>query len=210
MSTTATDTTADKVFPPNGRHKARCFHVVDHGKQFSEFKGEGKWRPKIRLGFELPECTHVFKEEDGPQTMRVFKKFTLNLGSQSNLRPFLESWRNKEFTKEELKGFDLKRLLNAPCEITLMKRTSEAGNEYCSIENIALLSKQDALDPVEIPVYFNTDLGPDSPEFKALHDWEREEIAKCQEWQPAPNQESPSLPTKTVEVVPDDSDDIPF
>jgi hypothetical protein len=36
---------------------------------------------------------------------------TVSLASNGNLKPLLESWRGKKFTKEELVGFDLKTIL---------------------------------------------------------------------------------------------------
>jgi hypothetical protein len=43
----------------------------------------------------------------------VSKRYTLILNEKGNLRPMLEAWRGRKFAPQELKGFDLERLLGS-------------------------------------------------------------------------------------------------
>lgn len=56
------------------------------------------------------------------------KKFSWTLGERSALRPFLESWRGKKFTQEELDGFPIARLVGANAKITVIHNESQDGS----------------------------------------------------------------------------------
>jgi hypothetical protein len=66
---------------------------------------------KIRLTFELPTELKVFDEEKGEQPTVLGKKYTLSLSEKAFLRKDLESRRGKQFTEEEMKGFDIAKLV---------------------------------------------------------------------------------------------------
>ena len=94
-----------------GTYLARCVQVIDLGTQTIEYMGELKQYRKVRLAFETPTETKIFKEENGEQPYMLSKEYTLSLGDKANLRADIESWRGKTFTQEELEGFDLANIL---------------------------------------------------------------------------------------------------
>jgi hypothetical protein len=49
----------------------------------------------------------------------VGKWYTASIGEKANLRKDLVNWRGREFTDDELKGFDVKKLLGVPCMLSL-------------------------------------------------------------------------------------------
>src|SRR5687767_1695386 len=91
--------------PPQGMHQGVCVDVVDLG-----MVEDPKWQKtqhKCRVVFQLAS-----KMEDGRPYI-ISRRFTVSLGEKSALRPFLETWRNKAFSAEELRSFDLDTLIGA-------------------------------------------------------------------------------------------------
>jgi hypothetical protein len=125
---------------PAGTHVARAYSMVYLGTIKTDFQGQETWLPKVRITFELPLETKVFKEENGEQPYVISKEYTLSLADKANLRKDLESWRGKKFTDEEIKGFDICKLLGVPCMLSII-HTEKNGNVYANIGNISGLVK---------------------------------------------------------------------
>jgi hypothetical protein len=49
----------------------------------------------------------------------VSKFYTASLGEKANLRADLKNWRGRDFTDEELAGFDAKNILGKPCMLSI-------------------------------------------------------------------------------------------
>lgn len=168
--------------PPAGNHLAICFQVIDLGTQKEEFKGEVKFQRKIRISFELPEEKKKFKEDDIEKPYVISKEYTLSLGKKANLRHDLESWRSKGFTEEELKGFDLAKLLGAPGYVQVIHKTSGKGNDYAVVNSITSKPKS-----VQAPPLTNPKLEFSLSEFSqsifdSLPDFLKEKIKKSPEY----------------------------
>lgn len=99
---------------PEGSHPARCIAVVDLGTQTSEYQGETRSRPQLFIQWELPNESRTTGAFAG-EVFRVGAFYTRSLHPQATLRTVLESWRGRKFTPEELKQFDIAKLLGAPC-----------------------------------------------------------------------------------------------
>ena len=69
MEIIASSNPGGKTFAPveAGNYVARCYSMVHIGTISDEYKGEKKEASKVRLTFELPTETKVFKEENGEQ-----------------------------------------------------------------------------------------------------------------------------------------------
>ena len=91
MEIIASSNTSGKSFSPvdAGNYVARCYSMIQIGTIPEEYKGEKKEANKVRLTFELPTETKVFKEENGEQPYVVSKEFTLSLHEKASLRKFL-------------------------------------------------------------------------------------------------------------------------
>src|SRR5271170_5806756 len=99
-----------KEYPvaPEGLHQAVCVDVIDLGMVKRKWEGESYESPMIRIRWEI--------EETDPNTSLryiVDQRYGLSLGKKSKLLPLLESWRGRKFTKEELEGFDVEKLIEA-------------------------------------------------------------------------------------------------
>lgn len=175
---------AEKQFElaPDGTHIARCIQIVDLGTQKSEYLGQEKELHKVRITWELPTEKRVFKEENGEQPFLVSKEFTLSLGEKANLRKVLESWRGKAFDETELQGFDLLKLLGAPCMLQIIHKVSQSGNKYAEISSVMKLMKG-----TECPAQINPSTSLSFEDwneevFNGLNEWLRDKIKQSPEY----------------------------
>ena len=135
---------------PAGAHFAICDKVVYLGLQRSEFDGKEKVQPKVWIGFQIPDIQHEY--EKGGKTLSgpavIGRKFTLNIGDQSNLGPFLKNWRGKGFTEAEMEGgFDVEALAGKCCQLGVVHETRN-GTTYANITSAGQLMK-DTLDAIK-------------------------------------------------------------
>jgi hypothetical protein len=138
MSLIASDSGGKTFTPvPVGMHLARCYRVIDLGTQQTEYQGQVKHLHKILVTFEV----HGEDEAGNPlvidtgEPMSISKQYTLSLSDKAKLRADLASWRGRDFTQEELRGFELKNILGQWAMITTTKSERE-GKEYTNIANI--------------------------------------------------------------------------
>ena len=112
---------------PEGLHHAVCVDVVDLGIVKSTF-GD---KHKVRLVWQI--------EEENTDTSRRFearKQFNLSLHEKATLRKDLESWRGRKFTNDELKGFDLEKLIGVNCQIQIVQDLSDDGSIWANIQAV--------------------------------------------------------------------------
>jgi len=200
MGTTATDSGGGSFAPaPEGNHMARCVRVIDLGTQ----PGSAKYpnpKHKILIAWELPE---VCEEYEGVMTPRlVMSRYTLSLHENSTLRPHLESWRGRAFTPEELKGFDIAKVLGVPCQVQIVH--SDDG-KYANVKTIsALHPKLRAQMPEAFHelLHYEIEQG-ENDVFDGFSDNLKATIRAAEEWRGTPNDSWGDAPP------PDDSD-IPF
>ena len=135
-----------------GTFAARCCQIVDMGQQTSTFENEVKTAHKILIGFEILDDEN--RRTDGTSHI-VSKRFTSSLHVKSALRKFLEMWRGRAFTGDELKGFDLKNVLGLNCLVSITH--SEKGDRiYANLAGVTKLPKNMATaDGVEPLVMFD-------------------------------------------------------
>ena len=103
---------------PIGTHIARCIKLIDIGTQKGDYQGKVTFKRQVIVGWELP--TTLMQDGDyAGKPFIVSKFYTASLGEKANLRKDLINWRGRDFTPEELAGFDPKKILGAPCMISL-------------------------------------------------------------------------------------------
>ena len=134
---------------PEGDYPAVCVDVVDLGMVKYEWKGETKEQHKIDIVFFGGEWKRLDDGTSVPLTAR--ERFTLTLSEMGKLRPFLEGWRGKRFTGDELKGFDVEKLLHAPAYINI-QHVEKNGKTYANIITCIRLPK--GLEAPEIPTEY--------------------------------------------------------
>lgn len=202
-----------------GMHLARCYRIVDMGTQKVEFKGQVKHLQKVMLQFEV----HGENEDGRPlvtdkgEPMSISKNFTLSLVEKATLRKDLQAWRGRDFTFDELRGFELKAVLGVWAMITAVKAVGNNGKEYTNIVSISPVPM--AIKRAGLPEGFNKlgtfDLDkPDMALFETFSNGLKEKITSSPEWRARNDgQEQANVrePTNTGSGFDDMDDDlIPF
>ena len=172
---------------PAGMHLARCYRIVDLGTQPSEYLGQVKHLPKVMLQFE------VYGEDDAGkplvtakgEPMTISKNFTLSLAEKATLRKDLQTWRGRDFTAEELRGFSIDNVLGAWAMISIKKSPGNNGQEYTNIANINSVPKAMKVNLPEghnkcVAFYLDT---PDMDLFETFSESLRAKIERSPEWQ---------------------------
>lgn len=190
--------------PPAGTIVGRCYRILDLGTQEGEWKGKPIFKRQIHISWELPN--ELMTEGDAAgKPFSISKFYTASLGEKANLRKDLQNWRGKEFTAEELAGFDPKNVLGKACLLSItMNEKSKAR-----VTGVSGLPKGIDVPPQVNPsVYFSLEEF-DRDIFEALPDYFKETIAKSPEYQTIlnPDAEPATAPKGKIE---DMDDDIPF
>lgn len=159
-------------------YNAICFGLIDLGTQTNErFGGSAH---KIMILWELPDVEPVeYKLEDGTYetfSRVISKEYTLSLNDKASLRRDLIGWRGKEFTAEELQGFELKKILGVQCRLDV--RLNAAGT-FERVSNVIKKSKT-ALECTRELIYFSFEEGSKIPELTPA--WIVAKIQKAKEW----------------------------
>ena len=164
---------------PTGNHVGRCIGMIDIGTQQGEYLGKTTHARKIVLRFELPNEL-IEEGEFAGKPFVVSKFYTASLGEKANLRKDLSSWRGRDFTADELMGFDSKNLLDKPCMVNVTH--TEKGK--AKISGITPIPKG-----MQVPgrVHDLLYLSLEANEFKrdvyeGLSDYWKGEIQKSPEW----------------------------
>ncbi len=145
MPIVATDPGGKEFTPaPEGLHSAVCVDVVDLGMMDNKFNPE-KPQHKIRVVWQIEETD----PENQDKRFIVSKMYTLSLHEKAQLRKDLEGWRARKFSPDELKGFDVEKLLGAPGQVQVIHNVSEAnGKTYANVQAIVPLGRgMDKLAP---------------------------------------------------------------
>lgn len=119
-----------------GTYQAVATGIIDVGLQYSE--KYQKSSPKLMIMWTFPTEKITVNEEEVYRIQS--KEYTNSLGEQSNLRRDLQSWRGKQFTEDELRGFDLTNILDVPCLMQIIHKEKN-GNKYTEISSIMALPK---------------------------------------------------------------------
>ena len=225
-----------RPLPPEGQTRARIWYVVDLGIQHEEFtdpktkKVQESYKPKIKIGMELPDC--IMPPMEGQPSDRPFslwKEFTWSMNSKKGkLAPFLfaifgprfktamETVHGREVEIGYLDGkeFQMKDLLGAYLRVTVVHNVSRGnGLTYANPGSFAEFPKPLPDDPprYQYPKPYNENILFDLEDFNEeafnkLYAWDRETIQAAKNW-------------PTVAAPPDDEpqgapspepDDIPF
>lgn len=171
---------------PTGMHLARCYRIIDLGTQKSEYMGKERQLHKMMLQFEV----HGEDLEGNPTTtpkgdpMTVSKNYTVTLSEKSNLRKDLQTWRGRDFTPDELRGFELKNVLGQWAMISVVE-TENNGNVYTNIANInpvpATIKKNGLPEGKNELKIFSID-EPDMALFETFSDNLKNKIRLSPEW----------------------------
>lgn len=118
---------------PAGLHQAVCVDVVDLGEEKSERYGKTQY--KIRLVWQISET-----DPDTGKPFLISRKYTNSLGEKATLRKDLEGWRGRPFSKDELTGFDLEKLLGVGAQLMIVHAEKEGGT-FSNVQAIVPVAK---------------------------------------------------------------------
>ena len=198
---------------PAGMHLARCYRIVDLGSQKTEYMGQIKVQHKIMLQFE------VWSEDDqGAPTLTskgeplsISKNYTLTLSDKASLRNDLKTWRGRDFTPEELRGFELKNVLGVWAMLSVTRDAGRDGKEYTNIQAImpvpVHVKKAGLPEPHNTPALYSIE-DHDPAIFETLSDNVKKKIMASPEFQ-VRTEGNYSTPSGAF-ADEDDTDSIPF
>jgi len=133
---------------PAGTFTAICYRFLDRGTQANEYNGERKIRREVMLTWEL--CGELMG--DG-RPFSASKTYTWSMHEKATLRKDLEAWRGVAFTDADFEGpnaFNTKKLLGAPCTLSITHTTKNDGSIYAKISSIGKVMKG-----VQVPALVN-------------------------------------------------------
>lgn len=162
---------------PEDVYPAVCNMLVDLGDQYS--KQFDKTSHKVLICWEIPSETL----ESG-ETRRLSKTYTATLNEKGNLRKDLIAWRGRDFTPDELKEFDLRRVAGAPCMLQIVHKVKQDGSKFASIAAIMKLPKgMPAPKPSGEVIVFDLDNAEEAmKKLSALPDWMQERVKESDTW----------------------------
>ena len=166
-----------------------CYMVVDLGTHADPIFG-GKKR-KVLIGFEVPsQRIEVETVIEGRKVLKdlpraISQRYTLSLGEKANLRKDLEAWRGRKFTKEELDGFDLQKVLGHAAQLVVVHKEGKEGQVYANIQAIIPLSRgQEKPKQENNSIFFSfDDLQPGAEIPTTISKWIVDIIKTSEEWQ---------------------------
>jgi len=171
---------------PIGVERAVCYSVIDLGTHENPYYR--KMVRKVLFQWELPDF-RIDVERDGVLTnlpRAISKDFTLSLHEKGKLRPFLESWRGKKFTEEELSGFNVEKVAGVCGMLQVVHGISKKGREYAEVQGVTPLykaiTKFSPENPVQIFSLEDIREGEEIVIPDAIPQWIQERIKESEEW----------------------------
>lgn len=159
-----------------GLHHAVCFAIYDIGTHFNATFG--KWGHQCFIMWEIPGERIQIDGKDLPRA--ISKKFTVSLHEKAELRKYLQTWRGKAFTAEELQGFDIKKLLGVNCFVQVIHNTKNEKT-YANVMSITPLPKGTLKKEAENPLkFFSFEDSTNIPD--GTPDWIADQIRSAKEW----------------------------
>jgi len=133
----------------------------------------------------------------------------MSLGKKANLRADLESWRGQAFTDDELKGFDISKLLGVYCMVTVKhdKKEDKTYTNVASVSRWPAALKNAKFEPHYKNELFDVD-APDLDLMESFPDWLQEKINDSLEFRGVSKDQATPSKGHADRSVPDE--DIPF
>ncbi len=166
-----------RVLPPAGTHMARVINIIYLGT----VKGSFGDSYKVRITWELPTETHVFKEGEEAKPFSISRETTLSMGQKSNLRPIVEGVLGVSLKDEEAYAFDIDEILGKECLLTVVYDEGENGT-YANVGTVTKLVKGMVCPPAVNPLKILSYEKFDEKYFETLPSFIKEKMAKTPEY----------------------------
>lgn len=207
---------------PAGQWPARCVGVIDLGTQSTQYPGEeAKAQRQVMLQFEVygedeqgVPLTVEYEGREVPLQINS-RRLTMSLNEKANLRKTLHAWRGRDFTADELKAFNIGKLVGAPCLLNVIHEEAKNGKTYAGIFSITPLpgAMKKTLPATGTPMtVFDLDAF-DAGVFDSLSEYVQKIIVESAEFKSRkpPAQAAPAAaPRPSSAAAFDDIDDIAF
>lgn len=166
---------------PSGTYVAICYRFIDCGTHANQYEGKAKIRHEVMISWELPDELMA----DG-RPFAISKRYTWSMHEKSSLRKDLEAWRGRAFATEDFEGpqaFNTKKLLGAPCMLTIA-HTTKKDQTFANIVGIGKLVKGMQVPPAHNKIVYLalTNEGWDPDVYAALSDTMKQIIAGSPEY----------------------------
>lgn len=160
-------------------YPAVCYALVDLGEQYSATFD--KYSRKVCIGWEIIGETITIDGEEVPRTF--FNTYTASLSQKAQLRKDLTSWRGKEFTPEELEGFNLRNIVGVPCMVQIVHRKSADGSRtYANLASVTKIPRGYKVPHGELePMIFDIEEN-DPADVEKLPQWMQDKIKASRTW----------------------------
>jgi hypothetical protein len=124
---------------PEGQYVGQCVELINLGMKVQDFPGTTPYLAQT--------CALVFrtgeKNDETGDYIDIAREFTVTMGEKANLRKFLEQWRGKPYTTEQIEeGVALHKLEGNHGLLTVAHRTSGKGRAYANITACVGIPKQ--------------------------------------------------------------------
>ncbi len=170
---------------PDGVHIGALVSIHDLGTTYNEVYD--KRARKVIFTFEFPELDPIEVERDGkkvkiPRT--ITKQFTKSLHEKAGLLAFINSWRGKKLTADQVKAFDLTTLLHVGGQFQVLNE--EKDGKTRSKINAVMPLPRGAQVAVQTPkTVFSVDQLDAASELDQvdLAKWMRERVVESEEYQ---------------------------
>lgn len=190
-----------------GTYPARCMGVVDLGLQEIDYQGQKMNREKVLILWELP--TERVETDKGDEARVFSKRYTLSLNERAALRKDIDSWRGKPFTDEEIAGFDLRKVINAPCMLSIVN-VDRDSNTYTRITSVARVMRGLTVPELEHePLIFDMESPDADGVYEQLPPWIQRIIDKSPTWKDRLARQN-TADKQFVEDMNGDEGDLPF
>lgn len=207
MAFTVSDTGGGDFKPaPAGTHFGVCDMIVDLGHQKTTYMGAETVKKQAYLRWQVPGQRIEWADADGNKRegpMIIGKTYTASLAEKANLRKDLQSWRGRVFTDEELKGFQMVKVLGIGATITVT-HAEKNGRTFANIASVGGIPHGIDMPRPEGDTIIYDDDHPDN--LSKLPKWLQDKIAARVEPPSStdlPEQRSPAFDS-------DLDDDVPF
>ena len=143
------------------------------GKIYAACRGHGS-----HIGWELPG-----EKLDNGEPRYMSNTYTASLNKKGNLRKELAAWRGRDFTQEELNGFDLRNIVGAPCLLSVIHKIGNDGVKRAVIGGVMKLPKgmPPAVGTLE-HIIFDLDDPNAEEKITALPEWIQTRIKESETW----------------------------
>lgn len=189
--------------PPIGTEVGRCIKVIDIGTQKGEYQGKATFKRQVIIGWELPNALMTEGEFAG-KPFGVSKFYTASLNEKANLRADLANWRGRDFTPEELGGFEARNILGKTCMLSL---TANDKGRVRVTGVMAIPKGMQVPEAINKLTYFSLD-EYDNAVFESLSEGYQKMIRVSPEYQAIMNRARGVVNMQNSDI--DETDDIPF